>query len=100
MYQCTYRWPGVGESKERFARFAAAFIAAEEATPRIRQMVRGWYGYPGEWAGFLLLEAASCDELADVLHQFTGLMQWEVKALKVWDYEQTRARFLATAQRP
>lgn len=90
LYQCTWRWPGAGDSTERSKRFGQAFMAADRDVPGMQSMVRGWYSYPGEWAGFLLMEAERSEDLAAALRPFTGLMTWEVKPLLVQDYGDTK----------
>jgi len=40
LYQCTWRWPGVGDSGERSRQFASVFLAAEREVPELQGMVR------------------------------------------------------------
>lgn len=97
LYSCTWRWPGVEDPKERWQRFARTLVALDEATP-MRQHLKGWYTYPGEWAGFLLVEAAGHEELRELLQPLTGLMQFDVKAVVPVDYDEALRHLAAIAQ--
>lgn len=92
LYQCTWRWPGTGDSSERRVRFGEALLAADRENPGLERMIRGWYAYPGEWAGFLIMEADSGEDLSAALRPFTGLMTWDVKPLVAQDYGATKRR--------
>jgi muconolactone delta-isomerase len=92
LYQCSYRWPGLAASADRRQQFARTFLEADRNLPELAGMVRGWYAYPGEWAGFLVLEAAGPEQLSRVLQAFTHLMEWQVKPLVAHDYGTIRAQ--------
>jgi len=92
LYQCTWRWPGVGDAGERSRQFARAFLVADREVPELQGMVRAWYTYPGEWAGLLIVEAERPEDLVRVLNPFNGLMTWEVKPLLAQDYAETKRR--------
>lgn len=96
LYGCSWRWPGVEDPKERWQRFARTTVAMDEATS-MRQHMRGWYTYPGEWAGFLLIEADRPEELREMLQPLTGLMQFDVKPLIEVDYDEALRHLAAIA---
>lgn len=92
LYQCIWRWPGTGDSGERSRRFGQALLAADREVPTMQEMIRSWYAYPGEWAGFLVIEAERPEDLSAALRPFAGLMTWEVKPLIPQDYAETKRR--------
>jgi len=100
LYQCTWRWPGVGDPAERRNAFAEVFVAAEAAEP-FGERLRGWYDYPGEYAGFLLVEAESVEKLYDLLVPYSKLMTFDVKPVVSIDYQHVREQLgAATEERP
>src|SRR5690348_2640389 len=93
LYECSWRWhPSTVERPpaDRAADFRRVFTAAETAEP-FGERLRGWYSYPGAaQAGFLLVEAASHEELARLLQPYTELMGFDVKPIVSVDYQQRR----------
>ena len=76
-------------------RFAQLVLDIDKAHPDIGGRIRGWYAYPGEWAGFIVLDAGTHEELRDILSPFTALMSIEVRPLVEMNWEQSRVRLAA-----
>jgi len=91
LYQCNLHWPGIGDPAERTKAFAEVFVAAETAEP-LGDRLHGWYYYPGQDAGFILVEAGSAEELDRLLTPYSKLMMFDVKPVVSVDYQQTRER--------
>ncbi len=95
LYHCTWQWPTQFDKEqerspeERLGEFRKVFKSAEEANPFGARM-RAWYSFPGEWTGVLIVEAASHEELAQLLGPYSKLMHWEVKPAVLVDYQTAR----------
>lgn len=93
LYHCTYQWPREFEEghtpQERLTAFRHVFANAE-AEDAIGERLHAWYQYPGEWAGVLIIEAATVEELNQLLLPYTKLTNWTVKPLLKVDYQQAR----------
>lgn len=100
LYQCNWRWPGVEDPNERLQCFRRVTLAVDAERPDLRQRIKGWFTYPGEWAGFLLVEVAGTEELRDILQPFTALMRIEVKPVVQVDYDTVLKQMAASASRP
>ncbi|HUY98940.1 MAG TPA: DUF3303 family protein [Thermomicrobiaceae bacterium] len=90
LYQCSWRWPDQTarhDSQTRAEAFARIFRAAEALDP-LGERLRGWFSYPGEVAGFLLVEAANHEELGQCLAPYCELMQFDVHPVVQVDYRQ------------
>jgi muconolactone delta-isomerase len=90
LYECRYQWPESPrrtpqEANEAFGRV----FAAAEATDR-RAMLRSWYQYPGEAAGFLVLDVDSAEALHAFMAPYMELMTLEARPLMEHDYVQRR----------
>jgi len=97
LYQCSWRWhPSAADHtpEEREKLFASVFRVAEAADTLGSQRLLGWYTYPGQTAGFLLLETASHEELAKLLRPYTALMTFDVMPLAKVDYDEALARLI------
>ncbi len=97
LYQCSWQWPGVEEPAQRWPRFARVALAADQAHPDMRRRLRAWYTYPGEWAGVLIIEAETPEQVRDLLMPFTGLMRFEVRTLIQVDYDASLKQFATMA---
>jgi hypothetical protein len=100
IYQCDWRWhPGAAarDAQERDRTFAAVFRAAETAGQIGEERLLGWYTYPGQSAGFLLVDAASHEDLAQLLRLYMELMTFDVKPVVRVDYAQARQRLIGAA---
>lgn len=101
IYQCDWRWhpdATARNAQERDQAFAAVFRAAETAGEIGEQRLLGWYTYPGQTAGVLLVDVASHEELAQLLRPYVELMTFDVKPVVPVDYAQARRRLVGAAE--
>jgi len=92
LYQCNWRWPDQTarqDSQARAEAFARIFRAAEEQNP-FGERLRGWFRYPGEMAGYILVEATNHEELSQCLGPYCELMQFDVHPIVQVDYRTFR----------
>lgn len=96
LYRCDWRWSDPLARRppdERDRAFARVFTAAErDASPGDR--IRGWYTYPGSVAGFLIVEAESHQQLAQMLRAYTELMDFAITPIVPLDYQQTKQHLI------
>lgn len=100
IYRCDWRWHPSAVARDAQARdqaFAGVFRAAETASALGQERLLGWYTYPGQMAGFLLVQAASHEELAQILRPYLELMTFDVQPVVAVDYAQARQRLLGAA---
>ena len=94
LYRCDWQWPprtALRDPLERDKDFARVFQAA----PSPEGLIKAWYTYPGKAAGFLLVEASSHEELAQLLRPYTELMEFDVIPVQTVDLSTARQRFRA-----
>lgn len=98
LYLCNWRWHQSAAERppqEREQAFAKVFSAAENASPIGAQRLKGWYTFAGrQTAGFLIIEAQTAEELAQILRPYTELMTFEAQPIVAVDYAQARQRML------
>jgi muconolactone delta-isomerase len=97
LYECRYQWPDVsGRTPQAAATAFNRVFASTEVDDRSAR-VRGWYQYPGAWAGFLILDVESPEALHAWLLPYSELMTWEIRPLLSHDFTEARQQARAAA---
>ena len=74
LYECRYRWPDpLGRTPQAALTDFSRVFASTEANDRSAE-VRGWYQYPGELSGFLVLDVEGPEALHAWLLPYSELM--------------------------
>jgi uncharacterized protein DUF3303 len=89
LWYCAYTWnPGTTVHDVR-----GRILLQHEAGTNHPEHIRGWYDMVGGGAGFMLIETDSPQEINDILQPYMDLMDWDVRALNVLDYNRSIERF-------
>lgn len=99
LYLCTHRQHGQYKALEPAARdatFDRLWRAMAETHPPSKHF-RGWYSFPGELAGIVLIEVASVEEIGAIIRPWGEVSDWTVQEIVPIDYRETDAQVASRA---
>lgn len=85
LWYCRYKW-NAHATREKIAE---RVVAQHEAGTNQPDKIRGWYDLAGGGAGFLMIETDNPDDLTTILQPYMDLMDVDVHAVTVNDYNET-----------
>jgi hypothetical protein len=85
LFYCRFTWyPGMSREVVR-----RRIIRQHDAGANHPERIRGWYTLAGGGAGFLLIEAATPQEVSEIVEPYMDLMGWDIHAVTANDYAAT-----------
>lgn len=89
LWYCAYTWHPTTTIQQVRGRI----LQQHEAGTNIPHKIRGWYDMVGGGAGFMLVETDNPQEINDLCQPYMDLMDWDVRALNVLDYNAALEHF-------
>jgi hypothetical protein len=97
LFHCQFIWH-IGTTMPQVG---ARLLQNVEASEAFASQIRGWYVFPAEGRGFLLVETDDLQVLASRLSAYNDLMSWHIQPLVALEYgaviEQVRGAQAAAA---
>jgi hypothetical protein len=82
LFHCQFTWhPGT-----TMPQVGARLLEEAEASAAFASRIRGWYVFPAEGRGFLLVETDDLQTLAPRLSAYNDLMSWHIQPVVALEY--------------